>query len=369
MATLENVKSILCVRLGSLGDILFALHALRLLRVERPDVRVAWAVERRFAGILEGHPDLDAVIVIPRRDWTRRLIRPWTWPGLYMAVRDAGRSLRAEGCDVSIDFHGNLRSGVLTRLAAAPVRIGLDAASGKELNHVFQTVRVHAPPPPAHRITRDLSLLAPLGIAPRYERPLVAIRPSDRKGVAAALAPLHAPGRKLVLIHSGTSGRGALKRWDLGRFGRVAAELSTKDGCDVLFTWGPLERRQAETAASLSDGGGSPAPQTRSLLGLAALIEQADLVIACDTGPLHLAAVLGRPVVGLYGPKDPRRYGPIGTAGRIVTGSADCAPCTRRSCARLTCMRSISVEQVVEAARSVLAGEARMLLPYGLDQA
>lgn len=358
-----TVGRVMCVRLGALGDIVFALHALRLLRQERPDLWISWLVEARFSALLKGHPDLDEVFVMPRRRWREFLSPSYNWKSLGHEVRGFVRDLRDMHIDATIDFHGNLRSGVLVRAVSAPIRIGHDPTGGKEFNYVFQNVRVPSPRQQEHRIRKDLRLLGALGVEARYVRPRLPVAEADRESIVERLGPLRQPGRRLVVIHAGVSAFGSIKQWDTSRFAAVADRLVEEEACDVMFSWGPGERDTAGQAVGLmTRAGGNAAPETESVGQLIALLHAADLVIACDTGPLHLAAALGRPVVGLYGPKDPAIYGPIGTTGRIVRGSADCMPCRRRQCGHLSCMKSIGVAEVAAAARQVLQGDGERLL-------
>jgi lipopolysaccharide heptosyltransferase I len=357
-ARLKLARRVLCIRLGALGDLVFALHALRLLREERPDLEIGWVVEDRFAGLLEDHPDIDRLYVAPRRAWQRKLGRPLEWWGLGREVRGFRGELRRERWDASLDLHGNLRSGLVTWGAGAGVRVGLARGVAKEQNWRFQDVWTGPEGEDWHRVERDLSVLGALGIAPRYARPVIPVTEAHRAAVGAV-----GDGRRpLVVIHGGASGFGAIKRWLPDRWGEVARRLAG-EGCEVVLSWGPGEEAVAAEIAVHSGGAARVGPATGSVLELGALLERAALVVACDTGPLHLAAALERPVVGLYGPKDPRRYGPVGTRGRLVVSDADCAPCRRRRCRKLRCMEGLTAAEVFAAAEEVLGGGGERLGP------
>src|SRR5262249_38204553 len=150
---------------------------------------------------------------------------------------------------------------------------------------------------------RALDLLRPLGIDSRGARAVLGIPEATRAWAREQIAQIG--GRPAIAIHPGVSDAGAIKQWDAARFGRTAIRLARERGARCLVTWGPGERDLAQRVVAASEGCAVLAPETPSILHLAALCEACDLMIGVDTGPLHLAAAIGVPVVGLYGPKDP----------------------------------------------------------------
>jgi ADP-heptose:LPS heptosyltransferase len=168
-------------------------------------------------------------------------------------------------------------------------------------------------------------------------------------------------GRPAVAIHPGVSDAGSIKQWDPDRFAATAIRLARERGARSIVTWGPGERDLALRVVAASEGCAVLGPETASILYLAALYEACDLVIGADTGPLHLAAALGIPVVGLYGPKDPAIYAPwdarTGAAAPVVRRPVYCSPCNRRTCGNVICMPAIQVGDVVAAARGSLGEE------------
>ncbi len=148
-------------------------------------------------------------------------------------------------------------------------------------------------------------------------------------------------------------------RWRADRFGQLADVAQQKLALPALVTWGPGEEALAgQVVASSKRGAARLAPRTRSLVELAALLQRAAAVVASDSLALHLAAFLGTRVVGLYGPKDPRLYGPRFAPARVVRTWLPCSPCTRRTCPDVLCMEEISVRQVHEALAGLLRGVA-----------
>lgn len=330
--------NIAIVKLSSLGDVVHALPVAATLRAAFPAARLTWVVEQRESAILRGHPALDAVVSVDTRAWRRaRGAR-----GLAAAARAIAalrRRLRAGCFDVALDVQGLIKSGVICALTGAPRRLGFARARCREpLSTLFTTERVLPPPGTRHVVDQYLALLAPLGAPPVREFRL----PADAAAEAAvddffAAAGLK-PRDRLVVLNAGAAR--ADKRWPADRFAALAARLAGA-GARVLVVWGPSEEPAARTiAAAIPRGGGTLAPPT-DLYGLIAVLRRASVVVAADTGPLHLAAALGTPCVGLYGPTAAARNGPYGEGHRALQ-----APDGR--------LASLGVERVLAAVGDVL---------------
>ncbi|MBI4574985.1 MAG: glycosyltransferase family 9 protein [Planctomycetes bacterium] len=327
---------ILAIRLGSLGDVVQAVPAVRALRLAWPRARIGWAVEERYAGLVRLLPCVDEVVVFERE---RGL------PGVVSVLR----RLREVRWDVALDLHGNLRSGVVTRASGAPLRVGFPRGRGaREGNWLFTNRR---PPMPAwarHKVDRGLSRLAALGLevdtldrVPRLEAPA---GPTARELAAEGEGPV-------VVVHPAVSAFGAIKRWPPERFGEVIRLLGTR----AVVTHGPGERAVAEAVAAASGGRAAVAPRAAGLGALAALLAGGDLVLGCDTGPVHLAAALGVATVTVFGPKDPETYAPRGPGPhRVVHADVPCRPCARRRCYDTICTSMVSPRAVAVACRALL---------------
>ncbi len=353
----EEPEKILIVRLSALGDVVRCLPALTALRKAFPGAHIGWVVEKRFAGIVENHPDLDELIVLPRKDWTRQLKNPLFIPALPFRVAGFFRRLRKKKYEVAIDFQGNLRSGLVTRLCGAPRRIGLAASHAKENSHRFYT-ETFAPPDGVHRLMWNMLMLSRLGI----EGPAIEWRlPRDEEAVARAeefTGSLNSQG-PLVIIHPGTSKFGRFKQWPPGRFAEVARRLHEEFGGVAVVTGGPGEEQICEEVARSAGDCAAVAPRM-SLKELAALIGRANLFIGADTGPIHIAVAAGVPVVAIFGPKDPGFYGPFGDGNEVVTADVPCRPCTKRRCDDPVCMTAVTVDSVVESAKKILTRTNRV---------
>jgi len=351
-ASLDKRPRILLVRLSAIGDVINTLPALGALRQRFPCAYLGWLVEDKARSVLEGHPFLDDLFVFERVRLLQEARNP---AGVLAGMREIGRlgrRLRRAKFDLLLDFHGNLKSGLLGSLAGATTRVGYDRRNSREGNFLFNKRRVRLADSRIHRVEKHLALLEAVGIR-RKGFPYVLPVPQEARAVAQAFLEKTCPGRPYAVLHPGTSAFGAHKRWPPAFFGQLARRLVQETGLEVVVTSGPGELDLAREVA-LGCGEAVGLPETRSLLELAAILEGAKVFVSADTGPMHLAAALQVPVVALFGPKDPIVYGPFGTASRVVAAPVPCAPCGGRRCAHGQCMRSICPDRVFDAVIDLL---------------
>jgi lipopolysaccharide heptosyltransferase I len=317
--TLAAAPRIALIKLSSLGDVVHALPVAATLRAARPAARLAWIVERREAAVLQGHPALDEIIVADTRGWRRARGAA----ALAAAAREAlalRRRLAWERFDVTLDLQGLLKSGLIAAACRAPVRVGFDRRASREpLATLFGNRHVQPPPSARHVVERYLALLAPLGIAERRLEFALPIVPASEAAMEDWLAGQGLkPQRRLVVLNPG-AGR-ADKRWPVEHFAALASRLAQEAAAHVVVAWGPGEELAARAIVAGSASAGPRAllaPRT-DLPALIALLRRASVMVAADTGPLHLAAALGTPCVGLYGPTSPERNGPYGAGHRAL---------------------------------------------------
>jgi len=304
------------VKLSSLGDVVHALPVAATLRARFAEARITWIVERREATVLAGHPALERVVTVDTRRW-RRGRAPSALMESAREVLALRRELGAAGFDVALDLQGLLKSGVLVGLTRAPLRLGFDASWCRERLSLLATNRRVTPPAAArHVVDQYLSLLGPLGV---HDRVLEFRLPSDPAAEARmdeffAQADLK-PRNRVAVLNPG-AGRPD-KRWPLERFRALAARLANAGHAHVIVVWGPGEESAARAIASVGGPRVFLAPPT-DVRALIALLRRAGVVVAADTGPLHLAAALGTPCVGLYGPTRAERNGPYGAGHRTL---------------------------------------------------
>jgi heptosyltransferase-1 len=327
----------LIVKLSAIGDVVHALPAAAALR-KIEGARVTWVVERAAAPILRGSGAIDRLVEIDTRSWRRNLLRRET----QRALVDRLAALRAEPVDVALDFQGLLKSGLVAYASGAPRRVGFDTEALREpASRAFLTEQVKVDDR-GHVVEKNLALAHHVG-APHgpYEFPIT-VPDEAAHSVAERL-----PDAPFAILNPG--GGWWTKLWAAERFGALAEALAEQHGLVSLVTFGPGEEHLARRVADASPSGAAR-PFACSLLEFVALARRARVFVGGDTGPLHLAAAVGAPVVGIYGPTSALRNGPFDPRDRTV-GRASLAcrtDCYRRTCDHWECME-ISVETVQRA--------------------
>ncbi len=343
------------VRLGAIGDVARTLPAVSALRAAYPGAHLAWLVEPASRDLLAGQPWVDEVLVFPRRALAEALRRGQLL-SFVATLRRFVQRLRRRRFELVVDFHSLAKSALLARVSGAPLRVGYARPYGREGSSWLATARARLAPPPISRFDRNLGLVEFLGISERPAPAPLRVDPEARQRLGAALGAAGAP----VILHPGTSSGTPHKRWGSDGWAAVARTLAG-DGFRVLVSAGPAEDEAAAAAAivAAADGAAARAPETADLGELAALLAHARLFVGSDSGPLHVASLVGTPVVQLIGPTDPVENAPYpGTPSRTVRVPVACSPC-RRGCAAAVCMRRIGPDAVVAAARALLAASGR----------
>lgn len=325
-------RSVLIVRLGALGDLVHALPAVAAIRAAWPEARIDWLVDGRYAEFLELVPVIDRTIV--------------TGGGTGRPVLPVIRSLRRARYDLAIDFQGLLKSAILARLAGAQQTAGFVPGQLREpLAGVFYTRRIPADDS-GHVVRKNLSLVEALGVSVREIAAPLKTTASLVPGQVRRLLGIDAAGR-FAVINPGAGWPN--KQWPADRYGAIAAHLRARHGMPSIVTWGPREQALAGEVAASSDGAAQVAPAT-SIGDLVELARAAAIFMAGDTGPMQLAAAVGTPVVGVFGPTNPLRNGPWSAADGWVSRFDDCECHHKRRCRRETpCINTITIQQMADA--------------------
>lgn len=339
------MERILIVRLGSLGDIVHALPAVAALRATYPRARIDWLVDARHVSFLRLVPTIDTRI-------------EWRAPGAAGWRRSLAviRGLRATRYDAALDLQGLLKSAVLSRGSGARRAIGFSAAYLREPGARWLYHETVAPAGAEHVVQKNLSMARALGAADASWTFPIDVPPRPQWPELQPMVGVGGDGR-FALLNPGAAWPN--KRWPPERFGRVAAHLQRRHGLPSLTIWGPGERDLAVAVERTSDGAAVVSPET-SVGELVALAAAASVIVAGDTGPLHIAAAVGTPVVGLFGPTDPARNGPWAPDDVVVSRVDACHCHHKRSCLiDRWCLADIAVSDVEAAVDRRLAGPAR----------
>jgi heptosyltransferase-1 len=333
---------ILIIKPSAIGDVVHALPVLNLLRKKWPASHISWLVTPGCAGLLDGHPQLNEVIRFDRR----KLGNSWRDLASAVALHDLGRELQSKKFDLVIDLQGLMRSGLLGFRTGAAVRVG--STRDREFGWMFQT---HLAPVDrdGHAVDRYLAVADYLGLG---RSPVDFVFPTDDADRAAA-APLLPDGPFAVLL-PGTNW--VTKRWPAEKFAALVRPLRERFGLATVVAGSADDSKLAAMIPGAVDlTGRTPLRQ------LVAVLEKASLVIANDTGPMHIAAALGRPLVAVYGPTDPAQTGPYGRDDSVVRLDLVCSPCFSRKCTHRTCLVQLDVEHVLRLAAVQVAATSVQL--------
>ena len=329
-------ERVLIIKPSSLGDVVHALPVLTSLRGRWPDARISWVVNRGLRGLLDGHPHLDEVIPFDRG--ALRFGPRGLWSALGFA-----RELRERRFDVVIDLQGLLRSGLMTAATGAKVRVGLAAA--REGSARFYTHRIGSKAIVGHAVDRLMDVAKAFGgdASPRF---IPTVTDADR---AWALGVLAGVPRPVVVLNIGA--RWVTKRWAPESFATAAQRLVEERGVGLVAVGAPEDRPLVDRLkAALGAVPILDLCARTTLPQLAAVAEAADLFLSNDTGPLHLAAATGAPVLGLFTCTKPERTGPYGASASTVTTAVACAGSCVKACSHMSCMAELTPERVASAA-------------------
>jgi lipopolysaccharide heptosyltransferase I len=325
-------RNILLIKPSAIGDVVHALPVLNLMRRRWPEARISWLVTPACAGLLQGHKQIDEVILFERR----RFGQAWRNPATLLALWRFSRELRRHRFDLVVDLQGLFRSGWLAWKTRAPVRIG--SSNARELGSLFYTHRVPVPWE-WHAVDRNLAVAEALGCGKEPVEFHFAVTDVDRAAVAA-LVP---PGRPYAVMLPGTIW--PTKRWPVQHFAACVHPLCERFGLESVVAGGAEDSALAAGITGATDlCGKTTLPQ------LVALLERADFVIANDTGPMHIAAALGRPLLTPFGPTNPKRTGPFGRLDTVLRTDTPCSPCYSRRCSHRSCLKWISPQRMMESA-------------------
>jgi lipopolysaccharide heptosyltransferase I len=369
----KDFRKILLIKLSAVGDVVHTIPVLNKLRRRYPAAQLDWLVTPAIAELLRHNPAISNVIEFSRADWST----PWR-PTPFINYARLARRLRANNYDLVVDMHGQLRTAVFTLASGAPVRIGFDRpragvwdASPRSFpkearKHAWQGAREgswmaythHIPVPTLdlHAVDRYLKVGPLLGLADGpadFSFPI----PATADANVETLLQRHGVGDgKFVGMAPGTVWE--TKHWGSDKFAEVALHF-LRQGFAVVLMGSGRERGVCETVARLAPGAINLAGET-SLTELVALIRRSALCVTNDSGPMHVAVALGRPVVSVFGPTDAVWIGPYGRTDAVLQAGIACSPCYLRMLSRCpndhACMHKVAASAVSERADDILRG-------------
>ncbi len=337
---------ILIVKVSALGDVVHALPVLAYLHSLSSEIEIDWLVEEGFAPVLAGQPLINEVIPLQTKRW--RQLSPFK---MLRELKLFATQLRQKRYDFVFDLQGNSKSGFFTLISRGCAKYGFDRHQVREWpnllatsNHVALGIDDH------HVVKRSLAVVRaalPAGNETVLAGPL-AVDPTAHKAIEQQLHQTEINQRRLVVLHYGTTWK--TKLWSLDNWQQLAQQLVEQGDLLPVLTWGNDEELKAATAISAATAGQALVWPRGSLPELVALLDHVDLVVGCDTGPIHIAAALGTPTVSLFRVTDASRNAPIGENHRSLQTPMSCACCLLKQCDKdEECAASITVADVYQA--------------------
>jgi len=335
---------ILILKPSSLGDVIHALPVLRLLKLHFHDAEIFWWIDSALAPLIEGDRDLTGIVRFERKRWGK----PRHWPEMLRSIR----GLREQNFDLVIDLQGLARSAIFAWLARGKFLIGLDDT--REGASAFYDVAVPRKSFHTHAVDWYLSVLPALGVPVHKHFEWLPERPEIS---AAVKSKWPTDGARWVALLPGA--RWINKRWPAEHFSELVRTLS-KSHPDVRFAvlGGKDDQALGETISQSEPARVVNLCGATSLLEMIEFLRRCDLLVTNDSGPMHVAAALGRPLLALFGPTAPERTGPYGQLDHVLRLTLPCSPCLKSEChyeKPLECLRALPPAVVAQRAAAILS--------------
>ncbi|OQX63473.1 MAG: lipopolysaccharide heptosyltransferase II [Desulfococcus sp. 4484_242] len=342
--------NLLVIKLSAIGDVVHALPFLEALRKGFPGARIDWVVEEEASQVLLDHPCLNNVLVSRRKSWQQGLARMDNPISIFQEMAGFMRDLRSVHYDLVIDLQGLFKSGVLMGFSKGMRKVGMTGA--REWAGLFLNERPVAVDYGQHAVDRYLKMARYLGCRTTGEGGRIPYGRPEEEAVDRLLAGYGIQGQALVAVNP--MAKWPTKLWAPQRFAKLASLIRTELGSQVAFTGGPGDGPVIQDIIGMMSAPALNLAGQTTLKELACLYTRCRLLVSTDTGPMHVAAAVGCPVVALFGPTSGHRTGPYGKAHTVVRSDIACRPCFKKRCEHMTCMREISVAQVLEAVKTML---------------
>jgi len=340
---------VLIVKPSSLGDVVHALPVLRLIKKHLPDSKVYWWIKTSLAPLLEGDPDLAGLIPFDRWRWRW----PWHWHEAWQSLQ----TLRRHRFDWILDLQGLLRSGIVSWLANGSRVAGLE--DNREGVQAFFDVALPCPFPNAHIVDRYLSVLPLLGVPASGDFQWLPVR---SLALEAVNSRWHPGGLRWIILAPGA--RWANKRWPAEYYAELVRLLAERQP-DLQFAilGAAYDRDLGAFITSANPGRCLDLTGLTTLPELIEWLRLGEVVVTNDTGPLHLAAAMDKPLVALFGPTNPLRSGPYGKIAQVMQANLPCVPCMKDFCRLenpLECLRVITPAAVARKIEESISHQKNM---------
>ncbi len=340
----EKIKRILLIRLRRIGDVIMTTPAVSVLKKNFPEIDLSYVVEKPYADLITDNPQIKETFILPA----------------HARIKDffsVVSKIRKKKFDAVIDFHGGPRSSLMTLFSGADVKIGYKIKYRHFIYHI--KLPRSAQKGPIHSVENHVNLVKTLGIKSGAIPPLYVPSSTEKenKKIERIISRHNLSDSKFISMHIGAGNR--FRSWDIKNYIKLCDLFSEQSGVKVVLIGAREDKKSADTI--IKKAAFSPL----SLVGDLGLREVRDIIsysclfVGPDSGPMHIAASTGTPIVALFGPTLPAHFGPWRAEHKIIQKNLDCRPCRQRQCVHedFRCLQSITPEQVYEAGLEYLQRE------------
>jgi 3-deoxy-D-manno-octulosonic-acid transferase/heptosyltransferase-1 len=317
---------------------------LEVLRKHFPEARLDWVVEEESSQIIDAHKGIDNLIISRRKSWQKRLLKGREGFAALTEIIRFLKELRSNEYDLVIDLQGLFKSAILAGLSRGKRKIGPNW--GREGSDLFLTERPFFVDADKHAVDKYLKVAEYLGCEKDSWEGHIPIRESDKKSIDKVFHDRGIKDQSLVAINP--FAKWTTKLWEPERFAALAGRLQKELACHIVFTGSRQDRAEIDAIMERLEEKPVNLAGKTSLKELAYLYSKSQLLVTTDTGPMHIAAAMGCPVVALFGPTAPWRTGPYGEGHSVIRDEIECSPCFSKKCEHVSCMRNITVDRVFE---------------------
>lgn len=339
------MKKFAVIKLSSLGDIIHTFPLLSSIKRNIPEAHISWIVDYQFKDVIECNNDVDEILPVKlRRKGRNKFINNLK---NMIELSKLHNIMSKKGFDITIDAQGLIKSGIITYMTRAPIRIGFEKNSCREsFNSIFTNLRISPESKRSHVIFKNMALLKGLNISDNDVKISIRIPDEERSNI---MALLNEKGIKEgdYIIGINPSSTWVTKRWKQERFANLSDKLISNYGAKIVIIGGKNDECFVDSVLNAMKREGIKII-TGSIKELIATISFFQIYIGNDSGPIHIASAIGIPCVGIFGPSSLARNGPFKSEMYSVQSPSFCSPCfTKRTCNKFICMDDISVDNIL----------------------
>jgi len=340
----EKIKKVLLIRLRRIGDVIMTTPAVSVLRKNFPGIEISYVIEKPYADLITGNPQIKEIFMLPAH---ARI------PNFFSVIK----KIRKKRFDAVIDFHGGPRSSLMTLLSGADVKIGYKIKYRHPIYHIKLPRRPRTGP--IHSVENHVNLVKALGIKSGAIPPLFIPSSTEKENqkIKHIMSLHNLSGSEYISLHIGAGNR--FRSWDVQNYIRLCDLFTQKSGVKVVLLGAQEDKKSSSAIIKSTESAPLSLVGELSLREARDMISHSSLFVGPDSGPMHIAASTGTPIVALFGPTLPANFGPWRAEHKIIQKDLDCRPCRQRQCVHedFRCLQGITPEEVYEAGLEYLQRE------------